>query len=222
MQFGKAFSYVFEDKEWFKKLAIFGLISLIPVLGQIVLMGWMIDIIKKFTAHEPITLPELDFGGQLGRGFSAFVISFVYALPVLVLSIIQAIVQVAATGITGMSENSEMGAVGGGLILVVSICFSLLYFLYSIFMYFLLPIAYGRYAETGKISEALKFGAVLSMTRKNISPLFITVLGVIVAGIIAPLGFIACAIGVLLTLVYSCAIMGHLYGQAYAIASENA
>jgi hypothetical protein len=211
MQFGKAFSYVFEDKDWFKKLAIMGLISLIPILGQIVLCGWMIDIMKKLIRHEPVTLPDLDFGGQLSRGFGAVVIGFVYALPVIVLSIIQSIIMAATTG--GMNSDSVDAMTG--VVLVTSICFSILYFLYAIVLYFIYPVAFGRYAETGAIGEGLKLGVVFGLIKKAPGAIFIALLGALVASLIAPLGGIACGIGVLLTLVYSTAITGHLFGQAY-------
>lgn len=217
MQFGKAFSFVFEDKDWFKKLAIMGLISLIPILGQIVLVGWMIDIIKKLIHHEPTELPNLDFGGQLSRGFSGFIVGLVYAIPVIVLSIIQSIIMAVTTS---GANNDSSGALGG-VVAVVSICFGLVYFLYSLFLYFIYPIAYGRLAETGKISEALKFGEVFGLIKKAPGAVFIALLGALLASFIAPLGFIACGVGVLLTLVYSSAVTGHLFGQAYNVAKGS-
>jgi hypothetical protein len=217
MQFGKAFSFVFEDKDWFKKLAIMGLISLIPILGQIVLCGWMIDVIKKVIRHEVVTLPDLDFGGQLSRGFGAVVIGFVYALPIIVLSIIQSIIMAATTG--GMNSDSVDAMTG--VVLVVSICFGILYFVYAIVLYFIYPIAFGRYADTGAIGDGLKFGEVFGLIKKAPGAVFIALLGALVASFIAPLGSIACVVGVLLTMVYSSAITGHLFGQAYNVATGN-
>jgi uncharacterized membrane protein len=40
MDFGRAFSFVFEDPDWLKKVAIAGLVMLIPVIGQLVVLGW--------------------------------------------------------------------------------------------------------------------------------------------------------------------------------------
>ena len=34
MNYSRAFSYVFDDKNWLSKLLIAGLISLIPIIGQ--------------------------------------------------------------------------------------------------------------------------------------------------------------------------------------------
>ncbi len=38
MDFGLPFSFAFQDQNWFKKLAIAGLITLIPI------MGWILSI----------------------------------------------------------------------------------------------------------------------------------------------------------------------------------
>jgi len=40
MDFGKAFSFVFEDEDWIKKIGVGGLISLIPVIGVFLVLGW--------------------------------------------------------------------------------------------------------------------------------------------------------------------------------------
>ncbi len=215
MQFGKPFSFVFEDPDWFKKVAIMGLVSLIPILGQIVLLGWMLDIMKKMINRDQVTLPNLDFGGQLSRGFGGFVVGLVYAIPLIVLAIIQSIFIAV---LTGMAEG-DAAEVAGVASIAVAVCFGLLYFVLGILLYLVYPIAYGRYAEFGKISEALKFGVVFGLVKKAIGPLFIALIGALIASLIAPLGAIACGIGVLLTLVYSMAITGHFFGQAYMIAT---
>jgi hypothetical protein len=220
MDFGKAFTYEFEDTDWIKKIVIMALISIIPIIGQIVLAGWMYDIIKKMIDHEPVTLPEIDFGGQLSRGFKAVVVYIVYALPIILISIIQGIVSGVAGGMAG-GDSSSLATAGTAVVGILSFCFGLVNFVYGIFLAFVLPIATGKLVETGIIAEALKFGEVFSMTKKNLSPLLMVFLGSIVASIISPLGAIACGIGVFLTMVYSSAIMAHLYGQAYNIAKSQ-
>lgn len=47
MDFGSSFSFVFKDPDWVKKLLIMGLVTLIPVLGQLVLMGWMAEVLRR-------------------------------------------------------------------------------------------------------------------------------------------------------------------------------
>ena len=67
MDFGLAFSYVFQDRDWLRKVGIVALISLIPILGQLVLIGWSLNITKRVIERHPEPLPEVDFGGDLAR-----------------------------------------------------------------------------------------------------------------------------------------------------------
>jgi hypothetical protein len=221
MEFGKPFSYVFEDPDWLKKVVIMGLIMLIPIVGQLVAAGWMIDIMKKMINHEPLTLPNVDFGGQLGRGFGSAVIGLVYALPILVVVIIQVII-IGVIGGFNADQSYDLSSTTGVVISVISLCFTLVYIVYGIAISFLLPIAYGRYAEFGKMGAALKFGEVFGLAKKVIVPLIIVILGTMVAGIVASLGTIGCGVGVVVTAAYAMAITGHFYGQVYNLAKATA
>lgn len=86
MNFGLAFSYVFKDNDWFKKLAIAALFSLIPVVGQFVLVGWRLRIAKNvIDGNKEYPLPNVSFGEDLSRGFMAMLISAIYILPIAIL-----------------------------------------------------------------------------------------------------------------------------------------
>ena len=207
MKFGDAFSYVFQDQDWFKKLIIPGLIMLIPVLGQIVVLGWSLKVTQNVIRNDASPLPEIDFGGDLGLGFKAMIAGLVYALPMLVLYI-PIIILTALAGNSG--EDAMMAVVGIG-----SACFGFIMFIYAILMSLLLPAAYARVAVEGSIGAGLAFGEVFGMVRKALVPYLLVLVGSIAAGLIGSLGSIACGVGVLITLPYSMAIMGHLYGQAY-------
>ena len=165
MDFGKAFSYTFDDPDWIKKIVIMGLISIIPILGQLVLAGWMIDIIKKIIQDEPVVLPDLDFGGQLSRGFGITVVSLVYSLPIILVAILQGVITSVASNLSNGNMNNQ--GILGAILVIVSICFVVLYILYALAMVFILPMAYGRYAEYGKIGEALKLGAIFNLIKKS-------------------------------------------------------
>jgi hypothetical protein len=46
MEFGKAFSFPFEDQDWVKKLGIAGLLMIIPIIGWLAVAGWGIEMGK--------------------------------------------------------------------------------------------------------------------------------------------------------------------------------
>ena len=208
MDFGRSFSFVFEDSDWLKKIGLMALVTLIPIVGQLVLIGWGIEIIRRVVRGNDLPLPDLDFGEQLADGFKVFVIGLVYSLPIIVLSLIMG-------GLTAIAANVmdyDTAQIIGG---IVSLCFGLLIFIYSIALALIMPAAYANFAMKGNIADGLRLGELFGYVKNNIGGYLIVLLGSIVAGIVASLGTIACGVGVLLTTVYANAMMMHLYGQAY-------
>lgn len=207
MKFGDAFTFVFQDPDWFKKIIIPGLIGLLlPIIGQMVLLGWSLKITLNVIRNDPSPLPEMDFGEDLSRGFKAWVVALVYALPMLILYL----PVIIFTALAGNGDDTMMIVVA-----IASTCFGLLMLIYGIVMALVLPAAYARVAVNDSIGSGLAFGEIISLVRKNIMPYLLVLVGSVAAGFISSLGSIACVIGVFLTAPYSMAILGHLYGQAY-------
>ena len=213
MDFGLAFSFVFKDPDWLKKIAILALVGLIPIVGQLVIYGWMMDVTRRVMNQDPTPLPDLDFGTDLSRGFMGFVIGFVYSLPVTLIG--------GVSGIFSSLVDYSSSSVGSGISTLFSFFFGLAAFTLGFFIWLVLPAAITRYLENDQIGAAFEFSEVFKMVSKNLGAYFIVLLGSFVAGLIAPLGLIACIIGVVLTSVYSYAVIGHFYGQAYNEANKN-
>jgi len=212
MDFGKAFSFVFEDEDWLKKIAVGGLFSLIPVIGIFVVLGWGVEITKRVINGDPEVLPDWsDFGGCLTRGFMVFFVAFIYLLPVILLQV--------CSSLPYLYEAADETLLT--IFTIVTVCFGCLTTIYSIGAYLLLPAAIARYAAKGEVSAAFKLGEVFKMVKNNIGTYAMVLLGGIVASLVASLGVIACGIGVLFTSVYSFAINGHLWGQAYNVSGSG-
>jgi len=209
MNFGAPFTFPFEDQDWLKKIALAGLISLIPVVGQIYLFGWGMEVARRVIKGEASLLPDTDFGGFLGLGFKTWVISLVYALPMIVFAIPMGVAG-AGGAAAGMDEDTL-----AIIISVVSCCCGGLMFLYGILMAFLIPAAYGRFLDSGVLGDAFKVKEVFALVKAAPVPFLISIAGSLIAGFIAPLGGIAIGIGAIFTSAYALAIMGHFYGQAY-------
>lgn len=210
MDFGKAFSFVFEDKDWLKKLAIAGIIVLIPIVNLAVL-GWMLEIGRRVAGGEAEVLPDWDdFGTYFVRGLKGLVVALVYALPLIIL-------EACSLTLSMMGQNSNNLSTAATLVNLLIGC---VVFIYSIFMGFVMPAALMRFTMAAdSISEGLAFGKAISMVKDNLGAYVIVFLGGLVAGLVAPLGLIACLIGIIITYPYAAAVEGHLYGQAYAEAT---
>jgi len=64
MNFGTAFTFPFQAPDWLKKVAIVALLSLIPVIGQLFLLGWAFDITHRVIHNETNLFLDPDFGAQ--------------------------------------------------------------------------------------------------------------------------------------------------------------
>ncbi|MCJ7660624.1 MAG: DUF4013 domain-containing protein [Anaerolineales bacterium] len=204
MQFGKAFTYVFEDDDWIMKTIIAALVSLIPIIGQITVVGWGLEVTRRIIREDPNPLPDWsDFGGHIVKGIITWVIGFVYALPIILVWICPVIIIVA------FPEDETV-------VSLVSVCFGCLTFLYAVLLMFVLPAALGNYAAKDELSAAFRFGEVFGLVRAAPGAYLLTILGAIIASvIIGPLGIILCVVGVLWTQAYAILINAHLWGQAY-------
>lgn len=208
MDFGLAFTYVFKDKDWFKKISILSLVALIPIIGSIVVYGWMMKIARRVMDHNLDSLPEMEFSDDLSRGFMGFIISLVYMLPAML--VYGLIFGVAMAGFySGYEQTTD--AVSS----ILSICGSLFIIAYGFLIALVLPAALTRYLEKNSLADAFNFGEVFKMVSKNPGTYLIVFLGILVIGFIVPFGLIACLIGIMWTYTYGMAVQGHLYGQAY-------
>ena len=169
----------------------------------------MLDITRRVIQHDQTPLPEIDFGRQLGDGLKAFVVSFVYALPIIVFEIPINVLSVMTT--SGNGDTQSMS----NILVILSVCCGGLIILYSLVMALLIPAAFGNLAAKGNIGDGLRFGEVIGLVRAAPGPYLLVLLGSIITGLIGSLGFIACFIGVIATTAYAMTVNAHLYGQAY-------
>lgn len=217
MDFGLPFSYPFQDQAWFKKLVIPGLIALIPIVGWFYLLGWGLEITRQIIKHEPVVIPETDFGKFLLRGLKAWVISIVYAIPSIIFQIPNMISSFMAQS---ASSDNGSGAAFSALA-IITICTSILNVVYSLLLVFVLPAAYALFLNNNEeIGAGFRLGEIFGLLKKAPVAYLLVWIGSIIAGVISGLGVIACFVGLLLTIPYSILIMSHFYGQAYLEATK--
>ena len=213
MKFADAFTFVFQDQDWFKKIIIPGLIGvLIPIVGQILLLGWALKVTLNVIRRNPNPLPEMEFGEDFSRGFKATVVAIVYSIPLIIFYLPILILTIAA----GNSNEKSLGIV----VVIAAMCFGFLMLLYAIVMGLMLPAAYARVAVEDSIGAGLAFREIFKMVKDNLVVYLLVLVGGIAASFISSLGSIACMVGIFVTVPYSFAILGHLYGQAYLETKE--
>jgi hypothetical protein len=208
MNIGKAFTFAFEDKDWLKKIGIAGLVMLIPLIGQITVGGWALEVTRRVIQRDPETLPDWSaFGDYLVKGLKMFVIGLVYALPIILLSIC------ANVPFMFLQDSGDDTMIT--LISTASICISCLSGLYGIALGFVIPAAFANFVVTGDLGAAFRFSEVFGLVRAAPAAYLLALIGSIVAGVVASLGLILCFIGVIFTMAWAYVIQSHLWGQAY-------
>ncbi|MCE1252865.1 MAG: DUF4013 domain-containing protein, partial [Anaerolineae bacterium] len=214
MDYGFAFSFPFKDSDWLKKFLLIGLISLIPVLGWFVLVGYMAQVIQRTINNDAVLLPEIEFGNQLSLGFKLFLVCLVYALPAIVL---QMLVYVPSGILTAQANNNNEGLIAAMSALMVC-CVGIL-ILYYIFIGFLLPVAMVKVTLEGNFGAGFKFGEILSVLKAGfLNYLVVFLIVMFASSILASVGGLVCGVGLLLTTPYTAVLEGNLFAQAYRAA----
>jgi hypothetical protein len=196
----EAFSWPFRDPQWVSKLLIVALTLLIPIIGAINGLGWMLASLDRLRAGEERLAPaNLSY---IGRGMRLFAAELIYtfAIGVVALAIfVPAIV---------LSVNQGQGAANSGLIaaavLLNLVGFSVITVL-SLALTFLIPAIVLATDKAG-VTSGIDVRAVIRRCRSNLNHTLIAGLMLIAASFVGSIGLVVCGVGLLVTLAYSLAM----------------
>ena len=205
MDIGKSFGFVFEDKKWIEKVLIGGILTLVPILGQIIILGYSVELIRNVRQYKTNPLPEWDnWGEKIAEGFKLFVIFLLWSLPLLLLEIIL-LVPMSIMG------NSDTGSTVAS---IFSLCFGCLALIYSIVLMLANPSIIIKFAETGDISEGLKFGEILNFSKEHLGQIVVVVIvGLLAFTLAGIIGSLLCIIGLAFTLFWAGMVQYHMIAQ---------
>lgn len=202
------------DPEWALKLVIIGLISLIPIIGWMNGIGWMLASLDRVRAGEE----KLGAGNfrHIGRGARVFFVELIYALVVVALGLVFYI-----PGIL-IAVNEGHGSANPGLI-GLAVLLNLAAFgivaLGSLVYTFLLP-AVILATDAAGIGAGLRIGDVLKRCRANPINTLIAGLMLIAASFVSSAGAIACGIGVIFTASYALAMQAWII-RSFEVGSSS-
>ena len=211
MDIGKAFSFVFDDEQWVTVFVVGGLLTIllfIPLINFVVifaLMGFMLETARNVAMGSPRPLPRWDnFGEKLSLGFNAFLITIVWSLPALAVSMV--FLCVPLLGAMG-GDDAAVAAALGTVFCIVPIIIVL-----ALVLQPLMLAAITRYLQTGSLGSAFQFGQIIAMVRADLGGWVMLWLLYVLCGLVASAGSMI-VIGILFTYPYSQAVFGHILGQ---------
>jgi len=179
---------------------IIALTLLIPIIGSINGLGWMLACLDRLRAGDE-TLPPANLS-YLGKGIRLFAVQLIYGLIIALVALvifIPAIVIAAQT-----NEGSSNTPLIGVAIFLNLLGFSAITLL-TLALTFAMP-AIVLATDSGGIGGGLQVGAVLRRSRANLTHTLIAGLMLIAASFVGSLGSIACGVGVLVTTAYALAM----------------
>jgi hypothetical protein len=216
MNYQASLTDFFKPPKWMMNLLLAGLSGLIPLIGPMIIKGWLITGFWGRDDERPETFPEFDFnnfGKYLERGLWPFLVTFVASLGLGLLCAIfvAPIMMVASLVSAGSHDNSCLG----GLMALFMIFF---YLIVAVVMVFLLTPLTLRASMTQDFGQSFDIAFVkrfISLMWKEIliSSLFLIAVSVLLVCV----GLLVFCIGVWFSYVpvYFCWM--HLYKQLYRL-----
>ncbi|HDQ71729.1 MAG TPA: DUF4013 domain-containing protein [Chloroflexi bacterium] len=213
MDIGRAFGVLFEDKDWVMKLVLGSVLMLIPIFGQLALLGYGIAIIRNVIADDPNPLPAWEnIGDYFVDGLKLALVNLIYAVPlILVGCLFFGVGILPALG----GDSDELMVVLMGMTSIVTLCLTCVVILYALFLGLLSPVLHIFYAESGDIGACLRFGEVFRYLSNHIGPIIVSLLVVwAINAFILPIVLVV-SLGLLAlpTAFWMKTVSCHLYGQ---------
>jgi hypothetical protein len=186
-----AFGWAFKDPAWLGKIAVQGLITIIPIAGWIATAGWLMLAFENARSGRN-ELPAAGF--HLGRGIGIFGVYLIYGLVLSIPGIVFNSIG-AHTVSTTQGFSYTTGSPLGSLWSLAS----------GLFLDFLAPTLIVMVYHHG-FRGGFDFANIWKYATSNVTNSVVAGLIIFVGGIIAGAGIIACCIGVFFTIVYSASI----------------
>jgi hypothetical protein len=194
MHYQQAFRYIFASPNWTMNLLYGTLAVFIPVAGQMVMMGYLFEVIEHFHTRRKMPGPETDHYPDfdtaklmtyLMRGMAPFAAWFAFLLPVFLVS--------SCLWIVGNIIAAASGSTFAGLIILLFVV-AVIVALVVVAKTVMLPV-YLRAGFTGNFTESLSTPPIkdfLNRVGRETAMAQLVVVGSTIASLVA---LVACVVG---------------------------
>jgi hypothetical protein len=181
MEYLRGWRALRNDPQWMGKVGVASLIILsamcIPVVGQIVIIGWNALMLRRAVSGQDTPLPRMEFDFDylsklLNVGFKGFLAQLLWSLPLYVFGFGSVCCIYAGMGgafslvAAGGAAGGEAGAAGGMLgALCMMVAFFVIYFAVLIAVVMPMQIAILRAEITDDVNAAMRLKEVFDTTK---------------------------------------------------------
>lgn len=170
----KYFSTVWDDvrksPKWLAKIMLLGLVSLIPIFGQIVVAGYLYGWARDIAWNVYAPMPERIFGNEDGRlysrGFFVLVITVVFSLLPCAIQLVGVIVG-AGPSLIGGYVGHGLRFLSAGLGVVIGLVSIASIFFVILFVW----VGSMRMSIYGRLSAGFQLSKIWAMIRRDFSGL---------------------------------------------------
>lgn len=216
MNIEEAFRFIGRDRAWLQKLAMGALFSFLSlfVVGGLLTQGYLLILAERVARAEPEPLPAWeDYGEILRQGVAGFIVGLVYSLPIILLAIFSFLLFIpfAAIGSSSSQTSGAIAAVAGlllGLVWLILIPLALL-------IGIILPAAHAQLVlHNGELAAAFRLREVFGFIgRYRGQYALMLLLTYAASGFLSQVGYLACFVGIFVTVFLAQLFQYHLIGQ---------
>jgi len=216
MNYTAAVTDFFKSPKWLMNLLLAGVVGLIPVIGQMVIKGWLIGGFWGRDDERPETFPDFDFnkfGKYLERGVWPVLVTMASSA---VLSLVIGFVAMPFFLVTGfISAGSHHNSCVGAILFLFALAF---YLVLAIGIAFVLTPLVLRACLTQDFVDAFNFPFVKRFVRLMWKEILLASLFLILASLVLTcIGVVALCVGIIFVsvIIYFCWL--HLDKQLYRL-----
>ncbi|MEA2645777.1 MAG: hypothetical protein QOE92_860 [Chloroflexota bacterium] len=225
---GSVFGLPFKTPNWLGTFAVMGLITLIPIAGQMNLYGWVLTQLDYYRAgREDVPPAGLHY---ISRGVNIFIVTLVWALPIILVLglgfvVFYGSIFAAAASCTGSSCRGSSGSAAGaamGVSFTLFFVAIILVSIYGLLLQFLQPAIWIA-TERGGTRAGMSPRYVWALATHNTGNTLIAALLEYAARFLGSLGIYACYVGYIFTAPYGALVMaGILRHYEHALDNQQA
>ena len=214
--FGKPFSFVFDDPRWVQKILIGGLFYLAGflIIGWFFVLGYMSRTARNIIRGDETPLPEWDDLGEFfSEGARLIAVGLCYIAPIIVVVMFFIVPAIMADAFDNEVAEAFSGGIAG--------CLACLIVPLALAVTFFMPASLLFAAVEQRFSAAFEFGRIWPFIKANIGNYLLAIVVYFIARFLAGFGIMLLCIGVIFTGFWSLLIMTYGFAQVYKLAPSK-